>query len=570
MIRYPLAYNPILEYHNKIESGEEIVSHKVATIYKKLASDVAHSEGQYVYSPKRAMHPIEFIENFCKHSKGKAGGKPFVLELWQKALVAAMFGFVDAIDETRKYQEVLLIVARKNGKSTLSAAIGLYLMIADGEPGAEIYSVATKKDQAKIIWLEAKRMVQKSQRLHWARNNKMGKIKTLVGEMVSDYNDSVYKPLGSDSDTQDGLNVHGALLDEIHAWSHSMRALYDVVVDGVTARDQPLIFETTTAGTVREGLYDDLKQDAEDMIRAIEAEEEIQNERFLPIVYELDSRKEWMDEGCWKKANPGLGTIKSITQLRNKVKKAAANPKLVKNLLTKDFDMPETTGEAWLTYEEIVNPATFDVKALKPRYGIGGTDLSSTTDLTAAVVIFMVPNDPHIYVLCMFWLPEDLLEKRVEEDHIPYDIWHEAGYLRLSRGNHVRKEDVKEWFVEIQEKEDIYLNLIGYDKWSAEAWVESMGAYFGEESMIDVPQTMKELSDPMQRLGADLTSKLIVYNDNPILKWCLMNTGTIEDKNGNIKPSKTTNARRRIDGTAALLDAYVVLQNKIEQYMAQI
>ena len=189
--------------------------------------------------------------HYCRHSKGKAGGKPFILELWQKALVAAMFGFVHVIDGTRKYREVLLVVARKNGKSTLSAAIGLYLMVADGEPGAEIYAVATKKDQAKIIWQEARRMVCKSPVLHWTRKTPNGKIKPLVAEMVSDFNDSVYKPLGHDSDTQDGLNVHGGLLDEIHAWAPPMRALYDVIVDGVTAREQPMIFETTTAGTVR-------------------------------------------------------------------------------------------------------------------------------------------------------------------------------------------------------------------------------------------------------------------------------------------------------------------------------
>ena len=175
------------------------------------------------------------------------GGKPFLLELWQKALVAATFGIVHKIDGTRKYQEVILIVARKNGKSTLASAVGLYLMIADGEAGPEVYAVATKKDQAKIIWLEAKRMVKKSPIL-------LKRIKPLVAEMNSDFNDSFFKPLGSDSDTLDGLNVHGALLDEIHAWKD--KNLYDVIVDGTSARDEPLIFITSTAGTIRESIYD--------------------------------------------------------------------------------------------------------------------------------------------------------------------------------------------------------------------------------------------------------------------------------------------------------------------------
>ena len=567
MTQYPLAYNPVLEYYAAIECGRENVSKKVACVYKKLAADVANNGADgYVYSARRADHAIAFIERYCKHSKGAAGGKPFILELWQKAIVAAMFGFVDVVDGKRKYREVLLVVARKNGKSTLSAAIGLYLMVADGEPGAEVYAVATKKDQAKIIWNEARRMVCKSPKLHWTRKTPKGKIKPLVAEMVSDYNDSVYKPLGHDSDTQDGLNVHGGLLDEIHAWPPPMRALYDVIVDGVTARDQPMIFETTTAGTVREGLYDDLYSEAESVIRGYADPNGYKNEHFLPIIYELDNRKEWADEACWKKANPGLGTIKSLPQLRDKVQKAKANPKLLKNLLCKDFNMPETTGEAWLTFEQLNNPATFDVTELKPRYGIGGADLSSTTDLTAAVVVFMVPDDPHIYVLSMFWLPEELLERRVLEDRIPYDLWREQGYLRTCEGNKVRYSDVTAWFMEVQRDLDCYIYAGGYDAWSASYWAEEMQDTFGKGVFVPVQQNMKVLSLPMKQLGADLDSKLVVYNNNPVLKWCMANTGVIEDKNGNQKPYKTSKARKRIDGLAALLDAYVVLQDRIGEY----
>lgn len=416
MIRYPLTYNPILEYNAAIENGQVVVSKKVATVYRKLAQDVVNGCGDYAYKAKRANHAIEFIENYCRHSKGKAGGKPFILELWQKALVAAMFGFVHVIDGTRKYREVLLVVARKNGKSTLSAAIGLYLMVADGEPGAEIYAVATKKDQA----------------------------------------------------------------------------------------------------------------------------------------------------------NPGLGTIKSVEQLRAKVQKAIANPKLVKNLLCKDFNIPETIGEAWLTFEQLNNTATFDVRQLRPRYGIGGADFSSTTDLTAAVVIFMVPGDPHIYVLCMFWLPEELLERRVREDRIPYDLWKEQGYLRTCEGNKVRQKDVTEWFLEVQNELDCYIYCGGYDAWSASYWVDEMQDTFGKGVFVPVQQTMKTLSLPMKQLGADFDSKLIIYNNNPVLKWCLANTGIVEDKNGNIKPNKTSKARKRIDGLAALLDAFVVFQDRQDDYKTMI
>lgn len=564
-VEYENSYNPIREYWEWIEEnrkiGKRVVSRKVYKVYKHVINFLDDPLAEWEYDSSKANHAIEFIENYCKHSKGKLGGKPFLMELWQKALVASTFGIVHKIDRTRKYREVLLVVARKNGKSTLASAIGLYMQVADGEPGAEVYACATKKDQAKIIWLEAKRMVKKSKVL-------LKRIKPLVAELIADFNDSFFRPLGRDSDSLDGLNVHCALLDEIHAWTDDN--LYDVIVDGTTARDEPLIFITTTAGTIREHTYDIKYDEAERVINGYEDEEGYHDEHLLPIIYELDNRKEWTDSECWIKANPGLGTIKKLDQLVNKVKKAVANPRLVKNLLCKDFNIPETTSEAWLTFEQANNTATFDLDELRPRYGIGGTDLSSTTDLTAAKVIFMVPNDEHIYVMQMYWIPEDLVEQRVREDKIPYDIWIEQGLVRTCPGNKNHPKYVTEWFLEIQTKHDIYIPWIGYDGWSAEYWVEEMKGFFGKESMIPVIQGKKTLSSPMKTLGADLQKKLVVYNNNPIDKWCLCNTAIDVDKNDNIQPIKTSNARKRIDGTAALLDAYVILEEKLGDYQSMI
>ncbi|MFK4353859.1 terminase large subunit [Bacillus sp. RC92] len=560
-IQYPLSYNPIIEYYSLIESGKEIVSEKVRRIYKKLVSDIDDKESIYEYDSKKANHAIEFIENFCKHSKGKWGGKPIVLEVWQKAFIAAAFGFVHGIDGTRKYREVLLVVARKNGKSTVGSGIGLYLQIADGEPGSEVYAVATKKDQAKLVWLESKRMVKKSPAL-------LKRIKPLVSEMVSEWNDSTFKPLGSDSETLDGLNVHGAMMDEIHAWKD--KNLYDVIVDGTSSREQPMIFMITTAGTVRESVYDMKYEEAEMLLNGLDDPDGYKDDRFLPIIYELDKREEWTDPSKWKKANPGLGSIKKIDQLETKVNKAKANSLLVKNLLTKDFNIRETSTEAWLTFEQLNNSDTFDIEKLKPSYGIGGCDLSSTTDLTAAKVIFMVPEDPHIYVKQMYWLPEDLLEQRSKEDKIPYNLWHEQGILRTTPGNSVHYKFVTKWFLEIRDECGIYLPWIGYDRWSAKYWVEEMEGYFGKESMVPIAQGKQTLSSPMKLLGADLESKLVNYNNNAIDKWCLSNTAIAIDNNLNIQPNKTKNQRRRIDGTAALLNAYVVLQEKRNDYLNMI
>lgn len=553
-----LNYNPILEYWKEISGNEDSIGYKIMRTYTHIVTDIINNEeSKWEYDHEKAEHAIQFIEAYCKHSKGSVAGKPFILELWQKALIATMFGIVDKIDGTRKYQEVILIVARKNGKSTLAAAVGLYLMIADGELGPEIYTVATKKDQAKIIWLEAKRMAQKSNVLR-------KRIKTLVSELNSSFNDSVFKALGRDSDTLDGLNVHGALFDEVHAWKDMN--LYDVVVDGTSSRDNPLVFTTSTAGTVRESVFDRLYDECELVINGYDDPDGYRNERLLPIIYELDERKEWTNPKMWKKANPGLGTIKKVDSLSQKVGKAQANPMLVKNLVCKDFNIRETNGEAWLTFNDLNNKEKFNIAELKPRYGIGGVDLSSTTDLTAASVIFMLPNDDQIYVEQMYWLPEDLLEKRSKEDKVPYDKWQQQGLLRTTPGNKVHYKFVVEWFEEMQNEKDIYLPWIGYDSWSATYFVEEMQGLFGEQSMDPVIQGKKTLSSPMKSLGADFSSKRIVYNNNPILKWCLTNVAVDIDKNGNIQPMKTKNDKKRIDGFASLLDAYTVLERHLEDY----
>lgn len=537
-------------------------SYKVYRVYKEIVENIINNEeSMWEYDSHKANHAIEFIENYCKHSKGKMGGKPFILEVWQKALVAATFGIVHKISGLRKYKEVLLVVARKNGKSTLAAGIGLYMQLADGEPGAEIYACATKKDQAKIIWLESKRMVKKSKSL-------LRRVKPLVGELVADFNDSFFRPLGRDSDSLDGLNVHCALLDEIHAWTD--KNLYDVIVDGTTAREEPLIFITTTAGTVRECVYDIKYDEAERVINGYDDNDGYKDDTLLPIIYELDSRIEWLDEECHIKANPGLGTIKRVDQLNNKVNKAKANPLLVKNLLCKDFNIRETSSEAWLTFEQINNNKKFDVLSLKPRYGIGGADLSSTTDLTCATILFKVPDNEEIYTMQMYFLPEDLLEKRVEEDKIPYDIWRDQGLLRTTPGNKVHYKHVTEWFLEVQNEYDIYIFSGGYDSWSANYWIEDMKNTFGQETWQPVIQGKKTLSGPMKNLGADLEKKIINYNNNPILKWCLTNTAIDIDKNNNIQPIKTSNSRRRIDGLASLLNAYVQLERVYDNYMSVI
>lgn len=560
MIRYHFSYNPILEYWEKINCGEEVVCEKIYKTVEHLVWKI-QNPGEFFYSIKRANHVLEFAENLCHHSKGKSGGQLVKLELWEKAHLAAVFGFID-IEGNRQYRESLFIVGKKNGKSLLASIVGNYMLVGDNEPGPEVYAVATKKDQSKIIWGESKRMVRKSPHL-------LKRVKPLVSELYSDYNDGVFKALASDSDTLDGLNVHCCLMDEIHQWKNG-KALYDIMADGTTAREQPLIYITSTAGKIREDIYDEKYAEAEQVINGYSDPEGYHDDRFIAFIYELDNRKEWTDPACWKKANPGLGTIKSLGQLAAKVKKAQANPMLVRNLVCKEFNIRETASEAWLNFEQLNNTDTFDVAELKPRYGIGGVDLSITTDLTAACVLFMVPNDNTIYYLHMYWLPEELLESREQDDKIPYSLWRDLGLLRTTPGNKVDYRFVVEWFKEIRDKYDIYIPFCGYDNYSANYFVQDMKLEFGESAMEGVIQGAKTLSGPLRSLGADLDAKRINYNNNPVTKWCLSNVSVAEDRNANLLPCKTSNQRRRIDGFAAMLDAYVVLERHQEEYLSMI
>lgn len=561
-VSYSLSYNPVIEYWNRIKSGQEKVSSKIFRWYRYLARLTAHP-GEYFYSHKRANHILEFAENYCRLSKGARAGKLVRLELWEKAHLAAIFGFID-INGNRMCREAVLIVGKKNGKSLLASIVGLYMLLGDGEPGPEVYAVATKKDQAKIIWTESKRMVRKSGTL-------LKRVKPLVAELSSElFNDGTFKPLASDSDTLDGLNIYCGLMDEIHQWKDG-RKLYDIIADGVTAREQPLIYITSTAGNIREDIYDQKYEEAERVINGLFDEEGYKDIHFFPFIYELDKREEWTDPECWKKANPGLGTIKNYNALAEKVRKAQENRALVKNLVCKEFNIRETSTESWLTFEQIDNQEMYDIRELKPRYGIGGCDLSSTTDLTCATMVFMVPEDEHIYVKQMYWIPEDLLEKRVREDKIPYDIWLEKGYLRTCPGNRMHYKYVVDWYRELQEQDDIYLFKCGVDGWSASYFVEEMKNTFGQAVIDLVFQGKKTLSGPMKALGADLEKKRVIYGNNPVLKWCLCNTSVDRDRNDNIQPAKgKQGATRRIDGMASLLDAYVELENFLEDYLSMV
>ena len=542
--------NWIRAYLDKIEAGEIVTSKRVRKIYQRLAYDM-DNPGKYRFDEAKANRPIEFIERFCKHSKGEWAGQPVRLELFQKAFISALFGFVDSETGLRKYREAFFLVARKNGKSTMLAGIALYMMLADGEAGAEIYSVATKKDQAKIIFDEVCHMVSQSPYLR-------KHIKKRKTDLYFSAAMSKMQALGKNSDTLDGLNSSCVIIDELHGIKD--RNLYEVMKQSQSARRQPLLVMITTAGTVRECIFDDTYEYACKVVDGV-----INDPTFLPIIYELDAKAEWTDPAAWFKANPGLGRIKKLEDLVAKVERAKQSPKDLSGILCKDFNVRETRYNAWLDFDSINNEEKFSLEDFRGAYAIGGADLSLTTDLTCATVLMMHPETHKRYIHQMYWLPEENFTQRVEQEKIPYDKWLEAGLVRLCKGNTINYSDVTAWFLEIVKEHGITPLWVYYDSWSARYWVEEMEGY--GFPMVRCIQGAKTLSLPMQNLGADLQAKKVIYNNNPVLKWCLTNTGIQEDRNGNIVPVKNSNAKRRIDGTASLLDAYVGLYEHYNEFL---
>lgn len=559
MVKYKYDYNPILEYWELIRTRKITVSSKIRKTYKHLAHKV-NNPGKFFYSNVRANHFFEFSENLCRLSQGKDGFKLVRLELWEKAFLATIFGFIDE-EGNRQYREACLIIGKKNGKSLIASLIGNYMLCADGEAGAEVYSVATKKDQAKKIWMPAKLMILQSPLLRKV-------IKPLVASLYCEFNFGEFKYLSSDADTLDGLNVHCVLMDELQQWKNG-RALYDIMSDGMSAREQPLGVITTTAGTIREDIYDEKYDEYTRIINGYEDGSYV-DERRIGFIYELDKKEEWKTEKNWYKANPGLGTIKSLQDLREKVDRALKNPKLVKNLLCKEFNIRETSEQAWLSYDVLVNEATFDISALQPRYGIIGLDLSDTTDLTCATVLFRIRGIDTIFIKQMYWIPSDRLDEHIKTDKVPYDIWMEKGWLRLCEGNRIDYHDVTKWFREVQVLDDIYFYKAGYDSWNAKFIVDELELLVGKANVVPVIQGPKTFSSPLKAMEAELNSNKINYDNNPILKWCLGNAKVKIDSNDNLALIKTSNAARRIDGVASMMDAYIVYENYKEEYMTMI
>lgn len=555
------------KYLLDVQSGKTVACKRIKQLAEMMLPRFEDGYKRWHFDIEKAERPCAFIEKFCILPES---GEQFILEPFQKAAVEMAYGFVDD-DGNRQFQEVFFLVSRKNGKTQLGAALELYALVADGENAPQVYCVATSRSQASLSYGAALKMLKRSREL--SKVLEKGTVPDRDEDGIKfAKNDGYITVLTNQTRHLDGLNVSFCLFDEMHACTN--RDQYDLIKQGMSARKQPMIWSITTNGFERENLFDDQYEYCCGILDG-----KIEDDRILPVIYELDDRSEWADDRNWVKSNPGLGTIKSWDYMKDAVNKGMQDPSFFPTLMTKDFNMPESRAAAWLSFEEAVNeePLPFPMEDNPSRsdgfrYGIAGFDASDTTDLSAAKMLMMRPNDPHIYELSMYWLPEDALQKdsgyRRERDDVPYRQWEERGLLRTVPGNTVPKRVFIDWLEEVKQNYDIYTFAIGYDPWHVIGTdEEQLQQYVGKERCIAVRQGPKTLSQPMKQLRAQFADDLVVDGSHPINSWCRMNVSVKSDVNANIQPVKMQGkAKNRIDGFMAELCAYVAYMIHKDEY----
>lgn len=500
-----------------------------------------------------ANERISFIEEYCKQPSGNIG-KPLKLESFQKARLQALFGFVDD-NNLRQYNECLIVEGRKNGKTTETAAVEISLLLSDHEGAPQIYNLATMLEQAKLGFNAAHKMVLQDNRLKQV-------VRKRAADLYCSRNFGFIKALASNSNSLDGLDVHGAVIDELAAIKD--RDLYDLIKQAMGARRQPLLFCITTNGFVRDSIFD-----AQYAYAASVIDGSVKDEHFLPFIYELDSPEEWDDPRCWIKANPGLGTIKSTEYLEQMVAKAKSDPSFKPTVMVKDFNLKQNPVTSWLRFEELINETTYEMSQISKSYAIGGCDLSATTDLTCATLLIRKPNDENVYVLQHYFIPQGKIDalEQTKSKEAPYKLWAEQGWVTINEGAAVDYSKVTAWFVEMVEKYDIRPLWICYDRALSGYWVPEMEAYgFEMEKTAQGPFTW---SQPMKEMGAAFHDHKVIYNNSPVLRWCLANTAQKAlNKDGieTIQPVKM-HQDRRIDGMVSLLNAWVGYVKHYDDYM---
>lgn len=542
----------IREYYKNITDGTIVVGRWVRLFYSLLLELI--DNGDVVYSLEKASKAVDFIQRFCHHTKTR--NDVLILELWQKAFVAVIFGILD-LNGNRQFREIVLIIGRKNGKTLLAAAIVAYAAYCDGEYGAEIYFIAPKLDQADIIYQNIKIMIELEPELR--RITKSRKSDLYIAK-----SNSYFKKIAFSAKKSDGFNPHAAVCDEIASWSgRNGLKQYEVMTSALGARRQPFIISISTAGYENEGIYDELIKRSTRVLLGKSKEK-----RLAPLLYIIDDIEKWNDIEELKKSNPNLGVSLTEEYLQEQIAIAEGSYSKKVEFLVKHCNIKQNSSCAWLSSQVIeknFSKTRLSLYDFKDCYCVGGIDLSQTTDLTACLIV--IHKDGINYVFIKFFMPREKLNEAMERDGLPYDKYVAAGDLILSGDNYVDYKDCLNWFVSLVRDYKIYPLKIGYDRYSAQYLVQEM-KQFGFH-MDDCYQG-ENMTPVIREVEGELKDGTYCFDNNPIMKVHLLNSAvkvnaeTSREKLIKIAPTE------RIDGTAALLDAGAVRQKYFNEIGEQL
>lgn len=536
-----ISKNYIYEYYQQIQNGSIIVGRWVRFVMEYLVKGL--QDKLFFYDNKKAGKAIQFIETFCHHCEGR--NDLIKLELWQKAIVSAMFGIVDK-DGVRQFREVVVVVARKNGKSLLASAIANYHLYLDGEYGAKVFCVAPKLDQADIIYNDI-----------WQTVSTEPELERLIKRRKSDYyiesTNSSVKKIAFNHKKSDGFNPSLTVCDEISSW-HGDAGLkqYEVMKSALGARLQPIILSISTSGYENEGIYDELIRRSTRFLLGDSKEK-----RLLPFLYMIDDVTLWNDINELQKANPNLGVSVSVDYLLEEIAVAEGSFSKKSEFMCKYANVKSSSSQAWLnsTDVEAACGAALDINDFKDSYCVAGIDLSQTTDLTAAVVV--IEKNGELYVFAKFYLPEEKLEEAIERDGIPYKIYVERGWLELSGDNFVDYHDCYNWFLDLVTEKEVLPLRIGYDRYSAQYLIQDLKT---SGCFCDDVFQGRNLWPVLQEFEGLLKDRKIHIGDNALLKIHMLNSAIKMDAIQNKGKLVKLRPQDHIDGMAALIDAMTVRQ----------
>ena len=558
--------NYILGYYQAIKSGAETVGQWILLLYEKIIAGIQAKE--YIFDQKKAAHAVEWIEEHCRHVEGPLAPGPFLLELWQKAAISCIFGLIDPELKTRYFREILMLEARKNGKSILASAIAEYTLREDGGYGCRVYTVAPKLEQADIIYSNTWTMItldpeqeERKEILREKRENSGRQkveddpeiLKKRASDLFYPATNSTMKKIAFAAKRSDGFNPSLAICDEIAAWEGDKGLKqYEVMKSGMGARPGALMLSCTTSGYVNDGIYDELTKRATRFLLGDSKEK-----RLLPFLYMIDDPDKWNDINELRKSNPNLGVSVSVDYLLEEIAIAEGSLSKKAEFLTKYCCIKQNSSLAWLsaqTVEKASGPALI-LEDFRGCYCVGGIDLSRTTDLTSACVV--IEKGGRLYVFSKFWLPAELIQEASTRDALPYSAYIQRGILQPSGENFVDYNDCFAWFRMLVEQYEILPLKVGYDRYNAQYLTQQMSSYGFQ--MDDVFQGFN-LSPVLMETEGLLRDGSINIGDNDLLKIHMLDCALKKDAESGKSKLIKLRANGHIDGMAALIDAMTVRQ----------